>query len=423
MTQHIAIIGAGYAGLSAGVCLASHGYCVKVFEAAKALGGRARTVNYQNMELDNGQHICLGAYTGLLKLTEQVGIQESDIFIRQPLELTILPDFRLTLSRLSAPWHLLFGLLRCQGLSWIERWQLAGTMQALKHSQPTTDMSVAQWLSTQRQSAHLQQYFWIPLCLATLNTPPAQASAQLFLNVLRDSLGKPAHASDLLLPRVGLSSVFPDKAAGFIAGHGGKILTGKRVQAITSRGRQWQIEGGLYDHVILAVAPQQLAGLQLPPELSALTASVAKWQYQAIATLYLQYPDCVRLPRPMQGMINTLSQWIFDRGQTHQQQGLIAVVISAPAQKVSQEQLTRKVVDELQQFFNIQVSPIWCKVITEKRATFSAEVNLQRPTQKTGMTGLWLAGDYTMAAYPATIEGAIQSGIRSSELIMEQSHE
>ena len=58
------------------------------------------------------------------------------------------------------------------------------------------------------------------------------------------------------------------------------------------------------------------------------------------------------------------------------------------------------------------------KVIAEKRATFSCHVNLPRPAHVTPYPRLYLAGDYTYADYPATIEGAVRSGINAANYII-----
>ena len=75
------------------------------------------------------------------------------------------------------------------------------------------------------------------------------------------------------------------------------------------------------------------------------------------------------------------------------------------------------IAEELNLAFSDLPKPLWYKVIAEKRATFSCEVNLARPTNRTAQPRLFLAGDYTYADYPATIEGAIRSGIKCAELI------
>jgi uncharacterized protein with NAD-binding domain and iron-sulfur cluster len=99
---------------------------------------------------------------------------------------------------------------------------------------------------------------------------------------------------------------------------------------------------------------------------------------------------------------------------------LLAVVISAQGehQEWPAEQLAGKVNLELQQTFALP-SPLWHKVIVERRASFACTVGLKRPPQVTGLKNFYLAGDYTAGDYPATIEGAVRSGAKAAALISE----
>ena len=122
----------------------------------------------------------------------------------------------------------------------------------------------------------------------------------------------------------------------------------------------------------------------------------------------------------MQGLTGGMSQWVFDRGQLYGQQGLLAVVVSAEGshQTITQEALAIAVTDELIAAFPHLGQPLWHKVIAEKRATFSCEANILRPHQVTVIPDLYLAGDYTAGDYPATIEGAIRSGVQCADYII-----
>jgi predicted NAD/FAD-dependent oxidoreductase len=181
------------------------------------------------------------------------------------------------------------------------------------------------------------------------------------------------------------------------------------------------VNGSNFTHVILAVAPFRLAEITEPLGEIVATDLVTKFTYEPIYTLYLQYPHDVKLPQVMIGLTQTMSQWVFDRGQLNCQKGLLAVIISAKGehQKLTHEALANQVIVELKTAFPNLPSPKWHKVIAEKRATFACTANLKRPQQKTTIQNLYLAGDYTEGNYPATIEGAVQSGLSAAQLILQ----
>lgn len=423
---NIAIIGGGYAGMAAAVSLAEQGIPVTVFESARQLGGRARGVEYMNTQLDNGQHLLLGCYHQCLKLIEQVGGDLEADFLRLPLQLDLYGHFSLQAPRLPAPLHLLVALLKAQGLSWGERLSAARFMLRLRQMdfQLSGDMTVAELLSMNKQSATLAQKLWVPLCIAALNTPITKASAQVLLNVLRDALNQQRADSDMLLPRLDFTALFPQRAARYVKKHGGHILTSCGVESISRLDNGMEIttkRGELFfSHVICATSPTVTASLLRPfAELDATVAQIDSLEHQPIYTLYLQYPAAVRLPHAMLGLHQRHSQWLFDKGLIARQHGLIASVISAEGlhQDLSQHELAQRVISELSEEFGIDTPPLWYKVIAEKRATFACTPDLKRPDQQTALPRLLLAGDYTAGDYPATLEGAVLSGLRCADLL------
>jgi squalene-associated FAD-dependent desaturase len=423
----IAVIGGGYAGMAAAVTLAANNIPVTVFESAKQLGGRARGVFQHDTQLDNGQHILLGCYKNTLKLIEQVGGNIEQDFQRLPLQLTLHNRFELKAPRLPAPLHLLIAFIRAKGLSYSARLQAARFMLAMRriHFKLVQDVSALDLLHSYRQDEDLIRLLWEPICISALNTPAHKASAQVLLNVLRDSLNGSRADSDMLLPRVDFSALFPDRAAKYVNNHGGKVMLSCSVEAINQHGDEIELitaEGSQYfDRVICAASPSTTTRLfSALPALAEVARQIDAIPYQPIYTVYLQYPPAVRLPHPMLGLDRGISQWLFDRGQIAAQHGLIAAVISAEGlhQEWSHEQLAQKVADELHEQFGIIEAPEWHQIIAEKRATFSCEVNLSRPAHLTLIKNLLLAGDFTEGDYPATLEGAVMSGVRCADEIL-----
>lgn len=423
----VGVIGGGYAGMAAAVTLTARGIPVTVFESAKQLGGRARGVVHNDTPLDNGQHILLGCYRNTLKLIAQVGGNIGQDFLRLPLQLTLHNRFELKAPRLPAPLHLLAALFSAHGLSWAERLQAAHFMLSMRQLKfkLAHDISALELLRAHGQSEDLIRLMWEPICISALNTPTHKASAQVLLNVLRDSLNGRFADSEMLLPRIDFSTLFPDRAAEYVRRHGGTVLTSCGVEAIVPRDNSITLltttQGEQdFSHVICAASPAQSVRLFGPlPALAPIAAQIESIEYQPIYTVYLQYPAPVALPQAMLGLDRCLAQWLFDKGQIAGQHGLIAAVISAEGkhQELTQEQLARKVTQELREQLGISAAPLWHKVIAEKRATFSCEVNLNRPANMTPITNILLAGDVTAGDYPATLEGAIISGITAASMV------
>ena len=424
MGRRVAVVGAGWAGLAAAATLAERGLTVTVFEASRSLGGRARRVTLDGVDLDNGQHILIGAYGETLRLMRLVGADPERLLVRLPLELRYASGFRLRAPPLPAPFHLLAGLVLASGLTAAERFAAARFVAGLRRRRFALDAdeSVARLLARHGQTGALRDRLWVPLCVSALNTPPERASARVFANVLRDTLGGGRAASDLLLPRSDLGALFPAPAAAFVAARRGEIRLGAAVRGIARDGAGFRLDAdpAPFTHVVLAspsqLAPALLGGL---PELGKLAATIAAIEHEPIYTCYLQYPDGVSLPFPMLGFGGGLAQWAFDRGTLSGHRGLLAVVLSAGGEHeaLTHAELAAAIHVELAAGLPGLPAARWHRVIAERRATFSCRPGLVRPGNATAVPGLVLAGDYTTSDYPATLEAAIRSGVAAADLV------
>jgi len=376
---------------------------VTVFESGPVPGGRARRVTTQGHTLDNGQHILAGAYATLFSLMRTVGVP-SDAVLRIPLELRYADGFSFRALYFPAPFGLLAGLLLARGLPWSERVGAVRFMLALRRQgfRLAEDCSVSALLERHAQNGRIGHYLWKPLCVSALNTLPESASANVFLAVLRDTLGSDAEASDLILPRVDLSRLFPEPATQWLRAKGAEVRCGTTVRDLDALRSEHQA-------VILAVGPHQLKTL--------LPDFAEEFEYQPITTCYLQYEPRTRLPVPMLGLADGLVQWVFDRGALTGEKGLFAAVISAQGdhQQMTQEELAATCHREIAAAIPGLPAPQWSSVIAEKRATIAVTTSLKRPGIEAGRPGVYLAGDYTDPEYPPTLEAAVRSGVRAAE--------
>ena len=469
---HVCVVGAGWSGMAAAVHAVQAGHRVTVLEASRSLGGRARTLpasadgllpDGSAATLDNGQHILLGAYRETLDLMRTVGVDPAQTLLRLPLGLRFADGDGLQLPDWPQPWNLMAGLLMARGWNMGDKRSLVRALRLWRKNrfECSAQTSVAE-LCQGINSAVVEDLIK-PLCISALNTPPQLASGQVFLTVLHDSLfAKPrkkkqvalagletpglvvpsgagaanmtpwrTKGSDLLLPTVDLSALFPQAAAAWLSDHGASVHLGRRAACPQWRGGQWQIDGQAFDRVIWATAPQhavQAFGDYLPLAPKNLGLHLQRWlrpakamKYQSIATVYAHAPGLV-LPRPMLALRSSPlapAQFVFDRGQLGGPAGLLALVVSAPQGEY--EQLEAMVLaqaqEQLEDWLDGQaLSAI--RTVVEKQATFSCAARMVRPPQQVA-PGLMACGDYLYKPYPATLEGAVRSGIMAALALVE----
>jgi squalene-associated FAD-dependent desaturase len=422
-----AVIGGGWAGCAAAARLADAGVRVTLFEAAAELGGRGRRVTIElggsTHVLDNGQHLMIGAYTAIARLLAAVGVDLDTVVERRPFELAYPDGWRLRAAPLPAPWHLLGALVTARGPRWRDRWTMAHFLHRLRTNgwQVAPDRAADVWLAEQGQGDALVASVWRPLCVAALNTRLAEASAQLFANVLRDSLGADRTAATLWLPRVDLSALLPDAVERHVRAQGGEVRRGTRVERVRCLAGGFDLEPALgrFDAVVYAAPPAQLGriGADLAPALSDALDTVDAFDFEPICTVYLKYGPEVALPGAFRALRDdpgrrAYGQWVFDRGALDPANaGVFAVVVSASGAHDDEPlaALCDAVAAQLTRALHLP-APLAARAIVEKRATLAARPGLRRPGNETPIPGFVLAGDWTHGDHPSTLESAVRSG-------------
>lgn len=430
----VVIVGGGWAGLSVAVELTRRHVPVLLLESSRQLGGRARSIRFGNTVVDNGQHLMIGAYQSLLSLMQTLDIDINKVFLREPLSLSSFYRGKASLQfrtpRLPAPFHLLAAILSARGLGIKDQLQALRFGHHLKTLQLSVkeDISVQALLHSEKQTPAMIRRLWEPLCLATLNTPMDEASARIFLRVLQDSFLQMNQHSDLLFSRVDLGKLLPVPAAAWLEEHGAQTRLGERVtELVLNSDETFAVKTGDREqpahHIVLAT-PHIISRRLMShhPLLKALCEKTEQLGNEPIVTVYVQYTESVSLPQPMIGIEGGLSQWLFDR-RVCGQPGLISVVISARGKHSAMDNaaLGERVIAELAKTFPGWPTPHEHLVVREKRATFSARagIDASRPGNRTPIDGLWLAGDYTNTGLPATLEGAVRSGVNCATSILE----
>ncbi len=421
----IAILGAGWSGLAAAVKATRSGHQVTLFEASRQLGGRARALaatlpDGSSVTLDNGQHILIGAYHQTLELMREVGVDPEAALRRLPLNLQFPDGAGLALPLARAPWDALIGIATARGWTWADKLALlrAAALWQWRGFACADDTTVAQLC--QSLSPRVLHQLIAPLCVSALNTPPERASAQVFLRVLQDSLFATPGGSNLLLPRIDLSACFPDAAARWLAERGGRIELGQRVSSLQRLALGWEVQGQAFDQVLLAVGASDAARLleQTEPGLAAPEAQpLQRWRataqalrFEAITTVYA-WGSGARLGQPMLALRSDAAhpaQFAFDRGQLDGPAGLIALVVSASVGELAA--IESQVLIQAREQLGLALQLL--RSVSEKRATFACTAGLHRPAMEIA-PGLRACGDYVAGPYPATLEGAVRSGLNA----------
>jgi len=427
----IAIVGAGWAGLAAAITATQKGHHVTLLEASKFWGGRARSIQTHVEDyplLDNGQHILIGAYQQTFAMMQLVGIDLEKAFWRKPLDLRYADGSGLSLPNKSFPLNLLQGIAFNSSWSAVDKWQLfksAWQWQRM-HFECAEQLTVADLC--ENMTPTVWQDLIEPLCVSALNTLAHEASGKVFLRIMKDALFGPVGSSDLLLPRLDLGQLFPNAAIKWLDKNGASCQSGQRIESIvdsginSSKAPRWQLGDHKFDHLVIATPAWDAAHL-LEKFNSAWASKAKQLKHEAIATVYVQGPLDFKLPLPMLALKTTQgspAQFAFDRGQIYTEAGtpgLLAFVVSA--NKLSKEGVTQQVMAQLsalliqlgQDALRIEAFKV-IQTVVEKRATFACIPNLKRPSARP-CQGITVCGDYVEGPYPATLEGAIISGIQA----------
>ena len=440
------VVGGGLAGIAASLRFADAGRQVVLLERRHRLGGLAFSFQRGPLVIDNGQHVflrCCDAYRGLLL---RLGVQD-DVTLQEHLDIPVLrADGRSArLSRVPgvpAPAHLGAALARYRLLSVPNRARAvrgALALRRLNPADPTLDaQTLGGFLRAHGQNDATIDALWGVVATATLNLRPDEASLALAAKVFRTGLLDHADASDVGYSRVPLGQLHSVAALRALRASGVEVLMGHRVESIEagavvtaragSQQRTWDT-----DTVVLATAHRE-AFAAAPALAQTPTASAAGLGATPIANIHIIYDRHVT-DLPFAAAVGSPVQWFFDRTESSGLRGVhpkgqyLAVTVSAADDIVAEsnrvlgplfvEELTRLLPDARR----AKVLEVF--ITRERRATFrqAAGSVALRPSSRSGLHGIWLAGAWTDTGWPDTMEGAVRSGIAAAEAALEaQAH-
>lgn len=416
----IAIIGAGVSGLAAAVQLANAGVSsITLLEARRTAGGRTRSYldAASGDTLDNGQHLLMGCYAATLEYLDTIGTAK--LVQHEPLRIPFWSSTGVrsfTIDRtLGPPLNLLTALARTSLLTLAEKRAAGSFGKAIwlkRLPKQLAEMTCQALFDAFDQPPTLCEKLWSPIVLATINARPEEASAVLFVNVLREAFFSSRQASMLLVPQCGLSELLINPALRKLEAAGVEIKLGAPVRSIECGEAQIVLQTDsdkvLYDFVINSTNDT------LNPTPYTLTPS-------PIVNAYF-WLDRIVLSAPAYAFVGMTLQWAFPKASTFSAQRL-ALTVSAANDLVEQsnDEITELLWSDLQRTVPAarEATLVRSQIIREKQATplFTPATQQVRPHTNTDDKRFILAGDLVQNGLPATIEGAIRNGNAAAELL------
>lgn len=437
------VVGGGLAGTTAALRLADAGHQVTLLESRPRLGGLAFSFRRDSpageLTVDNGQHVHLRCCTAYQWFLERIGGAPLAP-VQRRLDVPVLDVAagrlgRLRRTALPVPLHLAASLAGYPHLSLAERagvGRAALALRGLDPADPALDgTDFATWLHRQGQSPRAVEALWDLVGVPTLNARAPQASLQLAAKVFRTGLLSAPGAADIgvsaaplgdlhdllaraALDRAGVRTVLQAKVRGLAPAPGG----GWRVTARSGREAPEELDAA---SVVLAV-PQREAHRLLPEGALAGQDRLLGIRDAPILNVHVIYDRRV-LRRPFFAALGSPVQWVFDRtgpsGLTGGGQYL-ALSQSAAQDEIDDPValLRKRYLPALERLLPAARGALVRDffVTRERTATFAPDpgVGRLRPGAGTALPGLSLAGAWTDTGWPATMEGAVRSGIAAA---------
>ncbi|MXZ62668.1 MAG: FAD-dependent oxidoreductase [Chloroflexi bacterium] len=443
--MRVGIIGAGLAGLSAGLELADRGHEVELLERRPWAGGSTYSFSDDETgdEVDNGQHVfmqCTTAYVAFLERIGTLGLTHRQDWLHVPVFDEDGRRSDLGAANLPLGLHLAPALLRYRHLTWRQKAQIVRAFLALRLMRRAErarldGMTFEEWLRSHGQSPETIREFWDFLVIPTLNCRAEESSASQALFVIEEGFQRDPGAAALGVAGVGLSTLHVDPAVRAIEKRGGTLTTRapiERIEVDDGRVAALVLRGGeqrSFDAYVSALAPWRLRGL-LPDEVrgEGAFADLASFEPASILNVHLWFDRPVA-DFAFAAFIRSEVQWVFNRsragGEDETRRQHLVVSISAPGElfELNREALRDRLLPQLHHALpaSREAKLAHYTVVKEPEATFVPAPGLRRPGPRTPLANLYLAGAYTDTGWPATMESAVRSGLAAAAAVEESS--
>jgi len=285
-------------------------------------------------------------------------------------------------------------------------------------------ITFGEWLRAHGQRDAAIERFWDVVILPTCNDRSDRTSAALAAFVITEGLMRTAGGASIGWALVGLSHLVDPPTRRLLAGSGGQVVTGRAVTGADAGGID--LDDGTRidaDAVVIALPPGR-AHATAP---AALPADPGLGE-SPIVNVHLWYDRPV-LDRPILAVVDSPVQWMFDRtaitGEGAPGQHVALSLSAARAEMgVPRADLAEAMDAEVRTLLpgaRGAALTRWA-VTKDARATFAPAPGqaARRPSARTPVEGLVLAGTWTATGWPATMEGAVRSGIMAVDEIAAQ---
>lgn len=429
--RRVVVVGGGLAGLSAAITCAERGASVTLLEKAPRLGGATWSFRRKGVWYDNGQHVFLRCCTQYRAFLETLGVSDR-VVLQRRLDVPVLsPDGRRgRIYRVGgpAPLHLLPALTTYRLLPARHRARVAVTAMRLGRLSPEDpaldERTFGEWLTEQSQPPAAIEALWNLISLPTLNLPATDASLALATKVFRTGLLDTSDGSDLGYARVPLSALHADPGEDKLRALGATVRASIEVSRIEKDDSGFTVRAGgeviPADAVVVAVSHHQAAALLEPLGIPG-ADRLSELGSSPILNLHFHFDRRV-FHQPLAAVIDSPVQWMFDRTVPSGVDGgqVLAVSLSAATDfmPLRPAELRRDFTAELKRLLPgaAHASVLDFVVTRERHATFRQAPGTARlrPGARTSLPGLVLGGAWTDTGWPATMEGAVRSGIAAA---------
>ena len=439
------IIGGGLAGLAAAVALADRGFALTILESRPRLGGRAGSFTDQVSGdlIDNCQHVSMACCTNLADFCKRVGGES--LFRREKSMTFLSPEGKYSTLKpgiLPAPFHLAESFLRANYLTFVEKMRVAYGLARLCSYRIKSDQEpLATWLKRHAQTDRTIERYWAPVLVSALNELPEQMDIGHAKKVFVDGFLRNKIGHQMEVPLVPLGELYGRRLETWLNNHKVDVKLNSSIRTIEKHddgtfGVELRSGGKIDSDIVLIAVPFDRIRSLIAPRLLAEIPTLATIDQMAaspITGVHLWFDRDV-CPHDHVVVIGHLVQWVFNHTAIQEPQSgkggqYLQVVISASYNllRSNKEEILQRVVDDLESIWPTTraATLLRSRVVTEHGATFAVRpgVDQLRPTQRTPVPGLFLAGDWTETGWPATMEGAVRSGYLAAEQILADSGE